>query len=167
MNARRRGTLLARTGVTLTAAFAVFMLIAVAAMVNYILIPLARQGADDLAALMVLAAQSWVELPPQTRPFLEQELMHEYQLKLSLTEDPLPKSTSLLPFLRFLEKALERRVRQPVPIRQRSGETVWFCADIPMGVGAPSGSVFRANASAPGRPPRPCWCWPAAGSSHC
>lgn len=130
---RRFDTLAARTGMTLTAAFLVFMLIAVASMVYYILIPLARQGADDLAALMVLAAQSWVELPPQTRPFLELELMQEYRLNLALSEEPLPRSTSMLPFLRFLEKALERRVGQAMPISVCLENGISYCAEIPMG----------------------------------
>ena len=73
-------TLFTRTGITLSIASLVFLVFTVATMVNFILIPLARQGSEDLAALMVLSAQSWVELPPATRPFLETELLEEYQL---------------------------------------------------------------------------------------
>ena len=38
--------------------------------VVFVLLPLARRSADDLAGLMVLSAQTWAELPPQTRPCL-------------------------------------------------------------------------------------------------
>jgi two-component system osmolarity sensor histidine kinase EnvZ len=130
---KRPQTLFAKTGITLVIALGTFLVFSVSAMVYFILIPLAKQGADDLAALMVLSAQTWVELPPATRPFLEEELMDEYQLKLNIAEGTLPRSTHLLPFLRFLEAALAERVGEPVSIRFRRNSTIWFCADIPMG----------------------------------
>jgi two-component system osmolarity sensor histidine kinase EnvZ len=130
---RRSLTLFARTGITLAIALAVFMLFTVASMVNFILIPLAKQGAGDLASLMVLSAQTWVELPPETRPFLEEELMEEYQLTVSVAEEPLPETTSLLPFLRFLEQELARHIGQPATIRAHVENGVWYCTDIPMG----------------------------------
>ncbi len=133
-------SLFARTSITLAIALAVFMLFTVASMVNFILIPLAKQGAGDLAALMVLSAQTWVELPPETRPFLEQELIEEYQLTVSVAEDPLPQTTSLLPFLRFLEQALAKRIGQPATIRAQVEDGVWYCTDIPMG-----GRVIRVS----------------------
>ncbi|MEN8763593.1 MAG: hypothetical protein ABF290_14295, partial [Thiogranum sp.] len=77
-------TLFTRTGITLTVALLVFVMFCIGAMVTYIAIPLARQGSDDLAALMVLSAKTWIELPPASRPFLEEELMLEYQLKVSI-----------------------------------------------------------------------------------
>lgn len=130
---RRSLTLFARTGITLAIALALFMLFTVASMVNFILIPLAKQGAGDLAALMVLSAQTWVELPPETRPFLEQELMEEYQLKVTLADTPLPSTTSLLPFLHFLEEALAKRIGEPATIRARADNGVWYYTDVPMG----------------------------------
>ncbi len=133
-------TLFARTGTTLAIALAVFMVFTVGAMVNFILVPLAKQGAGDLAALMVLAAQTWVELPPETRPFLEEELMEEYQLKVAVAEGVLPRSTSLLPFLRFLEKALSKRIGQPATIGARTDNGGWYCTDIPMG-----GRIIRVS----------------------
>lgn len=51
-------TLLTRTGITLTIALLVFVVFCIGAMVTYIAIPLARQGSDDLAALMILSART-------------------------------------------------------------------------------------------------------------
>jgi two-component system osmolarity sensor histidine kinase EnvZ len=133
-------SLFARTGITLSVALGAFLMFTVAAMVNFILIPLARQGADDLAALMVLAAQTWVEVPPATRPFLEEELMQEYQLALDIADESTEGSSSLLPFLMFLEQALAERTGQPTPIHKRAGNEVWYCADIPMG-----GRIIRVS----------------------
>jgi len=73
-------TLFTRTGITLTIALLVFVVFCIGAMVTYIAIPLARQGSDDLAALMILSARTWIERPPATRPFLEEELISEYEL---------------------------------------------------------------------------------------
>ena len=126
-------SLFARTGITLTIALLVFVIFCIAAMVIYIAIPLARQGSDDLAALMILSARSWVEHPPASRPFLEEELMSEYNLKVSLAEEPRPCSRAALPYLLFLEEALQKRLGTPVPIRKGDQPSPWFCADIPMG----------------------------------
>jgi two-component system, OmpR family, osmolarity sensor histidine kinase EnvZ len=126
-------TLFTRTGVTLTAALLMFVVFCIGTMVTYIAIPLARQGSDDLAALMILSARTWIERPPAARPFLEEELLSDYDLKVSLAEKPLPCSKTPLPYLIFLEQALERRLGTPVPVRKGQQSTPWFCADIPMG----------------------------------
>lgn len=126
-------TLLTRTGITLTIALLVFVVFCIGAMVTYIAIPLARQGSDDLAALMILSARTWIERPPATRPFLEDELISEYGLKVSLADKPLPCSKTPLPYLIFLEAALEERLGTPVAVRKGEQSVPWFCADIPMG----------------------------------
>jgi len=131
---RQPRTLLARTGSTLTIALLVFLLFSVAVAYHYILTPVSKRAADDLATLMMLAAQTWVELPPETRPDFEQELLEGYDLKLTLADTPLPFKDNLLPYLRFLEEALTRRIGEPVPIRSAPPDTTkWFCVDIPMG----------------------------------
>ena len=126
-------TLFAKTGITLTIATVVFLVFCIATLVINIFIPLAKQGSDDLAALMVLSARTWVELPPATRPFFETELMDEYQLKISAADEPLKPTKSVLPYLIFLAAALEKRIGTPVAIRSGKEATRWFCVDIPMG----------------------------------
>jgi len=131
---RQPRTLFAKTGSTLTFAMLVFLALSVAVVFHYILIPVSKRAADDLATLMLLAAQTWVELPPETRPDFERELLEQYDLKLALAEDSLPYTDNLLPYLRFLEDSLTRRLGEPVPIRAGPPDTTkWFCVDIPMG----------------------------------
>ena len=77
MGIQQPRTLFARTGSTLMIAMLVFLLFSVAVVFHYILIPVSKRAADDLATLMVLAAQTWVELPPETRPDFERELLEE------------------------------------------------------------------------------------------
>ena len=53
------------------------MLIAVVAIFSlnlFVIAPIAERSADDEAALLVLSAQTWVELPPEARPYFELEL---------------------------------------------------------------------------------------------
>ena len=130
---RQPRTLFAKTGSTLAIALLVFLIFSVTVVFQYILIPVSKRAADDLATLMVLAAQTWVELPPATRPDFERELLENYDLKLAPADTPLPFTGNLLPYLRFLEEALTRRVGEPVPIRTGPPDTTkWFCVDIPV-----------------------------------
>ena len=131
---RQPRTLFARTGNTLTIALLVFLLFSVAVVYHYILTPVSKRAAADLATLMMLAAQTWVELPPDTRPDFERELLEGYDLKLTLADTPLPFTENLQPYLRFLGEALTSRIGKPVPIRSGPPNTTkWFCVDIPMG----------------------------------
>ncbi len=68
---------------------AIEIVTAVSALV-FIFLPLSERAADDLAGLMVLSAQTWVELPPGTRPVFEEELLHSYQM--ALRPDMVPAS---------------------------------------------------------------------------
>ena len=55
----------------LAGAFILIEVLVVTLFVLFVLLPLARRSADDLAGLMVLSAQTWAELPPLTRPAFE------------------------------------------------------------------------------------------------
>ena len=146
----RSRTLFARTGITLTVALLVFLLFSVAVVLHYILFPLGKLAADDLAALMVLSAQTWAELPPETRLDFERELLEKYQLRLSLPDGDLAFPKIPLPYLHFLEDALEERLRVRIPVRVSSEATTWFSADIPM-----AGRVLRIGFPRERIAPRP------------
>ena len=134
----RPKSLFAVTGLTLTIAMGVFLLISLSAITFYILAPVSRQAADDLAALMVLSAQTWVELPPQTRPDFEQELLARHHLRVALAEteqeqEQQPFDHPAL-YLRFLKDALLRRTGQPIRIMidQSSDNGDWLQTDLPV-----------------------------------
>ena len=67
----RPRTLFARTGLILAAALSTFLVFIIAIVVALVLIPIARQGADDLAVLMIFATETWAEMPPPMRPLFE------------------------------------------------------------------------------------------------
>jgi two-component system osmolarity sensor histidine kinase EnvZ len=123
--------LFGRTALTLGLAFVLFQSLAIALVSFTILTPLAQRSADDLAALIVLSAQTWVELPPETRPAFERELRQHHHLQLSKIDD-----IGDIPADRFLnsrqiEAALSQRTGQHIQLEQ--GESDWVWADMRMG----------------------------------
>ncbi|MBI1425379.1 MAG: HAMP domain-containing protein [Gammaproteobacteria bacterium] len=129
---RRPATLFRRTAVTLSLAFVLLLLVVFGTLVYFVNLPLARQATDDLAALIVLSAQTWVELPPATRADFERELIEHHGLVLQAAETPLPEQTSILPYRRLLEQALEKRLGHTVTVKTTE-QPNYYWVDIPMG----------------------------------
>jgi two-component system osmolarity sensor histidine kinase EnvZ len=131
-------TLFGRTAATLAAATVLFLLLTLAFLAYFILVPVAQRSADDLAALMVLSAKTWAELPPATREDFERELARQHGLRLAQAAEPLLETaTSRIPYTRFLASDLTHRSGQEVAVHATSeadGET-WYWADIPAGGG--------------------------------
>ncbi len=95
--------------------FIAIELVSIVSALVFVFLPLSERAADDLAGLMVLSAQTWVELPPETRPAFEDELLHGYQMALRPDMSPAP-DTGLRHgwYLYFLERAFEQRLGQEV-----------------------------------------------------
>ena len=125
-------SLFRRTAVTLSLAFILLLVIVFGAIAYFINLPLGRQATDDLAALIVLSAQTWVELPPETRHDFERELIEHHGLIIQAAETPLPKHTNILPYRLLLENALEKRLGYAVPVlTTHNPEYYWV--DVKMG----------------------------------
>jgi two-component system, OmpR family, osmolarity sensor histidine kinase EnvZ len=125
-------SLFARTALVLAFAFVLFLAAALWVIYRTLVLPVAEQSADDLAALIVLSAQTWVELPPSTRPAFETELANRHGLRLM--EQPLakPEDAPRFAFKRQIVRALSRRLGQPViMIGRSSDDSVWSA--IPVG----------------------------------
>lgn len=91
--------------------FIAIELVTLAAVLWFVMLPMAERAADDLAGLMVLSAQTWAELPPQTRPVFESELATTHQIGLRPDMQPAPDTGLRHGFyVRFLERAFERRL---------------------------------------------------------
>ncbi|MDA8225203.1 MAG: ATP-binding protein [Betaproteobacteria bacterium] len=124
-------SLYGRTAATLGIAFFLLQAIVLTLVFVVIFAPLARRSADDLAALIVLSAQTWAELPPGTRPAFEEELSEHHHLlihKLSRPDDS--------PLAHFsnsdnIERALSARTGQHIQLQQ--GKAGWVWADLWMG----------------------------------
>lgn len=123
-------SLLFRTALTLTVSVAVIAVVAVVAATIFVIRPMALRSADDEAALIVLSAQTWVELPPDARPYFELELVENHGLVISAEARDLPRYAHNQGYLSLLGERLSQRLGTPVPLRT-GDELVW--ADIPMG----------------------------------
>lgn len=97
----------------LAALFIALEFITVTAVLGFVMLPMSERAADDLAGLMVLSARTWVELPPETRPAFEVELLRSHQIGLRPSMLPAPDSGLRHGFyIRYLERAFERRLGQ-------------------------------------------------------
>lgn len=125
-------SLFARTALTLALAFVVFQAAAFWVVYRTLIVPVAERSADDLAGLIVLSAQTWVELPPQTRAAFEQELARRHGLRLTTVDVGTTADAPQFAFRTQIEAALSRRVGESVILRGVPGKAAaWL--DIPVG----------------------------------
>ena len=125
-------SLYARTALTLALAFVVFQAAAFWVVTRTLIMPVAERSADDLAGLIVLSAQTWVELPPQTRAAFERELARRHGLRLTATDVGATANAPHFAFRRQIEAALSRRVGEAIALRGVPGTAAaWL--DIPVG----------------------------------
>ncbi len=125
-------TLLARTGVTVAVAILSFLLFSSIVVGYYILLPVAKRSAEDLAALMVFSAQTWVELPPYTREDFERELLASHGLMLQTATQPLTDSAVRSPYMLFIESALAQRTEHNIKVLSDPQNEDWLLVDIPI-----------------------------------
>ncbi len=123
-------SLLARTNLTLAISAALIVLIAILALFYFVIEPIAQRSADDEAALVVLAAQTWVELPPDARPSFELEMAQSHDLILSEDVRSLPRFEESNLYVDLLAIRLSERLDQPIALLQ-SDELLWV--NVPMG----------------------------------
>lgn len=126
----RPSTLFGRSAITVSLAFIVFQALTVAAILTFVLVPLAKRSADDLAELIILSAQTWVELPPETRPDFEQTLARNHGLWLFTARAPLQPNTRFAPYQYLLKTALEKHVGKPVSVTVSEWNEPWLWAEI-------------------------------------
>ncbi|MBP6308140.1 MAG: HAMP domain-containing protein [Burkholderiaceae bacterium] len=124
-----------QNAIRLALVFVLFEILVALAVVFFLLFPMARGAASDLAGLMVLSSQTWSELPPDTRPAFERELAASHGLFLA-THPPAVAARTLKggPYLRLLESELTRRAGTAVSLAstEKTGAT-WHWVGLPSG----------------------------------
>ncbi len=137
MRLSSRLSLTQQNALLLLAFFILFELLVASAITYFLMLPMARRSAADLAGLMTLSAQTWSELPPVTRPAFEIELArsHALALRAEPPHNPVPPSWRE-PYLRFLVASLSARVGGPIATsREEIRGQEWFWASLPAGDG--------------------------------
>jgi len=99
---------------------------------QYIMRPIAKQAAGDLAALMVLSSQTWVELSADARPRFEEELKGYHNLLITTKPKELIPFDHNRPFSNFLKKSLEKRLEQPINLYHETTSEKMVWAKIPI-----------------------------------
>lgn len=137
MTGRGGGSSLARQyAILLAVVFVAFELVMAGAVVNFLMLPMARRAAADLAGLMVLSAQTWSELPPETRPAFERELANNHSLALRSNGPRGGVEARHGPYLHFLENALaEKTGARRDLMREAIGGQEWYWTSLPSGDG--------------------------------
>ncbi len=120
----------------LAVAFVLVELLAALSFAWFLMLPVARRSADDLAGLMILSAQTWAELPPETRMAFEHELFDKHQLALRAEPAGMGPDEWHPPYFYLLEHALALRLGKPLHlVSEHSGAATWYWADLPAGDG--------------------------------
>jgi two-component system osmolarity sensor histidine kinase EnvZ len=114
--------------------FIIFEIIIVAAVLAFLMIPMVRRSTDDLAGLMSLSAQTWSELPPETRASFEDELIQTHWLALRADLPEIHNGQGHGIYLYFLEQSLIKKtgVVQHFVQEEIAGD-LWLWASLPSG----------------------------------
>lgn len=134
---KRTMSLVRQHAVMIASAFIALEMLTLIAFASLVMLPLARRSADDLAGLMVLSAQTWTELPPDTRPAFEEELRLKHALLIHPAIEGERVAEWHAPFFYLLEHALALRIGMDEHlIRQPDAEgTDWYWTRLPAGTG--------------------------------
>jgi two-component system osmolarity sensor histidine kinase EnvZ len=130
-------TLFAQIVTTIAAVSLAFLVFSLSVIAYFMLVPIGKNSADDLATLMVMSAQTWADLSVTDKPEFATNLSDKYHLRITDISLDLPLASRPLPYYFFLESALERHTEQSVRLKtseDHSGEQ-WFWADIPVNQG--------------------------------
>ena len=129
---KHTNSLYVRTSLTIFIALFIFMVFSSIVVFQYIMQPIAKQSAGNLAALMMLSSQTWVELSDDARPRFEDELNIYHNLLITSTEKKLIPFKHDRAFSYFLKQALKERSEQDIELyyEATSEQIIW--AKIPI-----------------------------------
>ena len=96
------------------------------------LVPVGKQSANDLAALMVFSANEWAEVSPEERIEFEQYLLENFQLSIAGNQELTAVNFKPLPYYYFLESSLKLHTGHDVQLKisQDDKGINWYWANI-------------------------------------
>ncbi|OYV28265.1 MAG: hypothetical protein B7Z82_03075, partial [Halothiobacillus sp. 20-54-6] len=116
------------TALALIGSISIILVFALTAVTWFVMVPMAKRSADDLAALIVLSAQTWTELPKEAQPLLAAELKNQHGLVIEEIPALNRLHSTRLPYVRFLHDAVVRRFNQcpPNTVDPQTGECIYM-----------------------------------------
>lgn len=132
----RTWSLFSSTALALIGSISVILVFALAAVTWFVMVPMAKRSADDLAALIILSAQTWVELPHKVQPLLAAELKSQHGISIEEIPSLNRLHNAQLPYVQFLHDAVVQRFHQcPAgSIDPKTGECIYI-GELPKGAG--------------------------------
>lgn len=106
-------SLFGRVLLTLIGTFGIFAIATFFIIVHFALAPVSERSASDLAGIMVLAARTLVQLPPELRDDYRERLARDYALRLAEDAPVGEPSSYFFPYIERLRQALEARLGRP------------------------------------------------------
>lgn len=125
-------TLFARTVTMIATVSVAYLLFAFSVIGYFMLVPVGKQSANDLAALMVFSAREWSEVTTEDRIEFEQYLLENYQLGIAGSQQLKTVSFKPLPYYYFLESSLKLHTGHDVQLKisQDDNGIDWYWANI-------------------------------------
>lgn len=132
---KRPLSLTQQNALRLVVVFVVFELVAAAAVMSLLMLPMARRAASDFAELLAMSAETWSELPPATRPAFEKHLARQHGiLLLSGWPDDEFVEAHHGPYLTQLERTLTEHFERPILVSSTSAaDEEWHWVRLPTG----------------------------------
>lgn len=130
MRIRLPATLFGKTALTIAVVLVLFQVFTTLVIAYYLLIPVARRSANDMADFMLLSSRVWAALPVSGRAEFQEALQKEAGLILLPANDDLPGATVYLPYVLFLGKALAENTQRPIQMKVEQTDGVdWYWVD--------------------------------------
>ncbi len=123
-------TLFGRTSLIISSTMLAFLLAVITIAGYFIILPVGKRNADDLASLILLSAKTYVELPPETRQDFIDELSINHQLFWGKGDEELAEHIHLKPHFSFMETTLSKRLGSDVDIAPQVGNPERHWVDI-------------------------------------
>lgn len=123
-------SLFGRAALTIALTLVSFTIVSMAAVMYFIMLPMAKRSADDFAAEFVSAAHDLQHLPEEQHTELMQELLDDHGLVVVSHEPGLIEQQVDSPYLMFFRDSLTRAAGEELPmVASGSGPLIWV--DVP------------------------------------
>lgn len=130
VDARPKRILFGATATKVAGVLLIFELLAFVSVAYYLMIPVARRSADDLAALMIVSAHTWITLEPEARTIFESNLERHTGVRIEQPIKPLPQSTIVFPYIVLLKNSLTARAQNTVTTSSSMiDDELWYWLD--------------------------------------
>lgn len=125
-------TLFSRTLSIITSVSVAYLIFSFSVIAYFMLVPVGKQSANDLASLMIFSANRWAEISVEERAEFEQDLFDNYQLKINNNQHLESVDFKPLPYYYFLESSLKRRIHKDVylKISQDENGIDWYWTNL-------------------------------------